>query len=502
MNNPGKGQTKQTRQLFGSAAIAHLQSGQELRVAAPRIGLGMWAVLTASLLTAAGTTAWAIFSEIPVTVESYGILLDATGIARVQATSYGQVAELRASKNQPVNQGDILAVVRLGEIETQLEAAQTRWEIATAADQRMLRDEQRQLEDESVLVSRKIERTAKTIASIESLFSDSAVVQADSLTAQASRLDDIRIRSAELLSDLRTQQASLNHLAEQNLATSTDLNRMRSSIVDTFSRIAELETRQASVDLEKLQLRRSEVETLSRLAELRTTVDELTASLQRTTLTVQRAQKARKDELETFRTEVAAIEQRIESQRYVRASASGMLLELPIETGNTIQPGQVVATIARRGASNTTSSERQPSGRLMVTAFFPLDAGKRISLADASLVTPTTVQRARSGSIRARITEVSQFPISVSEATRLVGNQEVLRPLASMGGVLGIQAELLRDDSGNPVWTSAGEKETVDAGTSVAIQVVVERRRPISYLLPALHKAVYGPPRPLPGASK
>jgi HlyD family secretion protein len=103
-------------------------------------------------------------------------------------------------------------------------------------------------------------------------------------------------------------------------------------------------------------------------------------------------------------------------------------------------------------------------------------------------VTPSTVQRARFGSIIGRVSKCSEFPITHESVANIVGNKAVARQLAQEGGMIEIEAELERDVNSPSgfKWTSRGPNVQFSAGTTTQIYVTAEERAPITWLIPIL----------------
>ena len=77
---------------------------------------------------------------------------------------------------------------------------------------------------------------------------------------------------------------------------------------------------------------------------------------------------------------------------------------------------------------------------------------------------------------------------------RTLGNEILLEQFAGGGGPFLVAVALRRDPStpSGFTWSSgSGPPTTVESGTLVSVQVVVERQRPITLVIPAI-KAVLG----------
>jgi HlyD family secretion protein len=122
--------------------------------------------------------------------------------------------------------------------------------------------------------------------------------------------------------------------------------------------------------------------------------------------------------------------------------------------------------------------------------YFTVRDGKRIDPAHTRTirVTPDTVERARFGGIEGEIESVSAFPVGLEHVERVIGNREVARGLVDAGFRIEVMASLEGADTPSGLaWSSSrGPELEITAGTTTSARVAVERRRPITFVLPYL----------------
>jgi HlyD family secretion protein len=134
-----------------------------------------------------------------------------------------------------------------------------------------------------------------------------------------------------------------------------------------------------------------------------------------------------------------------------------------------------------------------PDEPLMSLAYFKNSDGKRIQTGDRILVTPSNVERERVGSIVGTVLAGSRFPVTRQGAVNDVGSEEIVNALMSGGGAIEVLARL-EPHPQNPArfkWTSPGPDMDFTAGTTTTVRVIVEQRRPISYVLPLLKTWIF-----------
>jgi len=124
--------------------------------------------------------------------------------------------------------------------------------------------------------------------------------------------------------------------------------------------------------------------------------------------------------------------------------------------------------------------------------YLALKNGKKIKPGMKILITPDTVKRTRFGGIVGEIKEVSSFPVTSEGATSVVGNSEVVRKLmGEEGGRIEAVAKLTLDSktfSGYKWSSSKGPQLKISPGTTTTVKVTVEKRKPITFVLPILRE--------------
>jgi HlyD family secretion protein len=134
-----------------------------------------------------------------------------------------------------------------------------------------------------------------------------------------------------------------------------------------------------------------------------------------------------------------------------------------------------------------------PERPLTGVVYFTVRDGKRLGPGAKIQVTPDTFERRRDGAIRGTVRSVSDYPVTIAEARNVVGNEAVAEALIASGHLIQVVADLERDPDtpSGYVWTtSRGPSVPVSAGTTATARVAVERRTPVSFVLPGLKSAV------------
>ncbi|CAN5779501.1 hypothetical protein BH11PSE3_BH11PSE3_10130 [soil metagenome] len=175
---------------------------------------------------------------------------------------------------------------------------------------------------------------------------------------------------------------------------------------------------------------------------------------------------------------------RLKAERAVGASIvapiSGTIRELRVGRGEVAAAGSVVATMGE-----------DRDGHFQVVTLLKGDARKRVTVGMEAQVVPDSVKRAEYGSMKGRVLRVSAQDISDEDLDRILHNRQLTKSL--FGGQQALLAHIeltaTKDNpSGFEWWNGKGPPFEIAAGTVTTVDVVVERVRPITLVLPALRK--------------
>ena len=171
------------------------------------------------------------------------------------------------------------------------------------------------------------------------------------------------------------------------------------------------------------------------------------------------------------------------------ATTAGQVAELNIRNGSFVNAGdRVLSTV-------------ESSSRLEAILFLPADQGKRVMHGMEVRLTPTTVQQEQYGMLLGRVRSVSDYPITETEMTEIVGNPDLTKVLLGEGGAFEaapIMARVdLQTDSRTPSgyrWTSKmGPNYRLTSGLLCQSQTVTGTERPVELVVPWIRRLLGEP---------
>jgi HlyD family secretion protein len=478
--------TAQQREIFRPQSLERLATPDRLDQLLRVIGPQAWIAWLASAAVLAAGVAWAVIGRVPETVEGVGYLLHPRQIVAFQAPASGQIASFDLEIGAEVRPGDVLARLRLPELEKQLELERIRLDQTRALAESLQSMEAELAARERELIDSQKANLARRIASITEDGTALDQRTQEFLAGQRSNLATANEVSGDLLTELDSLSQKMGSLEKDQQASLLEGIDARARRAELELRVSELAVQGEELDLQEIVAEEASNRRKDSLEDLKLRLEQLEAEA----LSIQRRLEARRIEdtsrIQEIERNVEFYQTRLESEGELRSNWDGWIVEV------TAAPGDRVDLGARLGKIKL----REPPTPLQALCYFSVADGKRIQAADAdrpgaaALVTPSTVERARHGGIRGRVESVSEFPVTTAAAAHQIGDVEVARALLGDQTRIEVVVELEREPgaSGALTWTSGSRPSHVDisAGTTADVRVTIGERAPITYVLPFL----------------
>ncbi len=179
--------------------------------------------------------------------------------------------------------------------------------------------------------------------------------------------------------------------------------------------------------------------------------------------------------IRTAERDLQALRLQLEQSSIVLSPYAGYIREIRSDVGQLVVSGQSLVSV------------EMVDSPLQAVVFVPTE-GKRIQPGMEAHVSPVTVKREEYGYLLGTVSFVSPQPATREGMMRTLGNEILVEQLAGMGAPFLVEVDLLTDPdtpSGFQWSSGSGPPGTVDSGTMVGIEVVVEEQRPISLVIPA-----------------
>jgi HlyD family secretion protein len=178
--------------------------------------------------------------------------------------------------------------------------------------------------------------------------------------------------------------------------------------------------------------------------------------------------------------EVLQLEAKLANDTIVRSAAGGRVVALLAGPGDQVKPGDRLVTL---------ESENAP---IRFIAFVPLTEGKKLQSGMDAHISPSNVKSEEFGFILGKVDSVSEFAATPEELQRTLNNDQLAKQFAE-NSPFQVYVKPVPDDktpSGFKWTSSQGPPIQIGSGTFCTMQVIVERRKPISYVIPTIKSAL------------
>ncbi len=196
-------------------------------------------------------------------------------------------------------------------------------------------------------------------------------------------------------------------------------------------------------------------------------------------LTSRNSQRER--EITMLKTRIRSLGQEIARTATIRAPLNGCVIDRSVNQGEVVQSGSTMFFL-----------DTQPnSTKLDSLAFFRAGDGKRLSPGQRVRITPDSAKQQRHGGIEGTVLAIRNLPVTEQALVKRLGQKSLLDSVRAntQGALIEVVTTLERDPStvsGFNWGGGPGPDLKLTAGTPTAVRVLVEERRPISYVIPIL----------------
>jgi membrane fusion protein len=296
-----------TSPLFRSE-VMQARAGQWLGGVRLNTSLPWWGLTAGTALLASALLAYAFIGEVTRKAQVSGILVPAGGQMDLHAAAAGSVADLRVAEGQTVRQGDVVMVLAL---DRATGAGDVGAQVALQIDSRRAA-----MEAERTLRSAQVRLQQQSLA---------ARVQA--MDAELRRADDEISLANRRLALAQQQAARVDQLLTAGFLSANQAQVQQQELIEAETRVQQLTRTRIALARDRATLAAEGAQLAAQLQTELAQVDSALASL---------AQEAAENEAR--RTQV------------ITAPGNGTVTLLALSTGQPVQPGQLLASVAPAGA--------------------------------------------------------------------------------------------------------------------------------------------------------
>ncbi|WP_366923922.1 NHLP bacteriocin system secretion protein [Metallumcola ferriviriculae] len=207
-------------------------------------------------------------------------------------------------------------------------------------------------------------------------------------------------------------------------------------------------------------------------------------SLQSTLNEMGNNQRADSPEYKVIEDQVLQLREELDYKSQIVSQIDGRILELNIEKGSIIQPGDPLVTLEQYGGTV----------KMEAVIYVPAEQGGIILPGMEAQISPTIVNKEEYGFMLGRVISVSEYPATTQSMMQTLGNENLVALLSGQGAPLMVRIDLIPDDSTESGyrWSShGGPPMYIHSGTIVESAVITNREKPISKVIPLFGSAVH-----------
>jgi HlyD family secretion protein len=415
--------------LFRKAAIDKVSSPEQLDLLMSVTSpVGWLALLTVGLmLTAVGV--WSVVGSIPELVDGTGTLFRGERLYDIKATMAGSIITLD---------------VRPGSI---VEAGQT---IAK------LKREQVSIEANEAAGERKQAALGEIQAKREQIKSISDKLNANQATIEKNKA--MVLRYSQQLDTLQRQAQLQEQLVNQGIKAPKEL----------------------------LNIQRDMDGVRGNIDSLRAEVTQLEASA----ISLRADRQLAEAGVVTAGAGVRSAEAGLRATTEVKSTESGRVVEVIKSAGDKVAEGDSLIRIERQDSE----ANQLCGGDVHALVYVPAALAGKIKKGQFGRVSPSDVKKEEYGFIFGTVEWVASYPASTADMTEKLKNDQLVKQFMSAGPVFETRVCLTKDPNNkvNPFkWSSSqGPPKGTDAGTTATVSMVVDEKKPYTYVIPAVRRAV------------
>jgi HlyD family secretion protein len=156
-------------------------------------------------------------------------------------------------------------------------------------------------------------------------------------------------------------------------------------------------------------------------------------------------------------------------------------VEVTVSSGSLVQAGARLLTL------------EQPEAQLQTNLYIEPKEGKKIRPGMTVRISPSTIKVEEYGFLVGKVKTVSDVPVTRDALNRVLHNDALVETFMGKSAPIEVVAELTPDKttpSGYKWSSSKGPPSQIQSGTVASGSVIVENKKPISYVIPIVKKAM------------
>ncbi len=466
--------------LFRQESLERLSSPERLDQLMYVADAKSWIPLSALGALALVALGWSIFGKIPVTVAGQGIVVFPRRVVALQSVGVGQISSINIKVGDDLQKGQVVATLSQPDLLKQLQIEKQQLRELQEQDQSstQLQNRQSDLQVESIQQQRR--SLQKNISEVNILIPTLREKGVTAILLQRQALEERLVQLNNLSPALEDRLKTRQDLLDRGIITGDQVLQARQEYLQNLSSIADLKAQLKQLDSQEADAQRQYLQNLNSIDDFESKLKDLDSQEARLRQQIQDGAFSRSNQIQQVKSRIARLEQQIIDNTNVKSEYDGRVLEMTATSGQVVNSGTRLASIDLPDQSK----------KLIAVAYFPDQIGRQVLTGMNVQITPSQVKREQFGGIVGKVTVVSPYIPTIQGVNALIGSEEATRLLLPNGSAkVEVFIELEEDSntrSGYKWSSSKGPDISLESGTLSTVQVLVEERAPITYILPFL----------------
>jgi HlyD family secretion protein len=181
----------------------------------------------------------------------------------------------------------------------------------------------------------------------------------------------------------------------------------------------------------------------------------------------------------------------MKSTTEVKSPETGRVVEVIKSAGDKVAEGEPLIRIERSSVDANPVCE----GNIHALIYVPAGLAGKVRRGQFVRVSPSDVKKEEYGFIFGTVESVASYAASTADMTEKLKNDQLVRQFMEGGPVFETRICLAKGDAANKVnafkWSSSqGPPKSTEAGTTCTASMVVDEKKPYTYVIPAVRRAV------------
>lgn len=207
-------------------------------------------------------------------------------------------------------------------------------------------------------------------------------------------------------------------------------------------------------------------------------------------LNVEQQMDAIRGQVDSLEAEVGQLQAQAQATTEVKSAESGRVVEVMKTTGDKVREDEPLVRLEPQGRA---VQAQFCGGAVHAIVYIPAAQAGKVKKGQFARVSPSDVKKEEYGFIFGKVEWVASYPASTADMTEKLKNDQLVHQFMAGGPVFEARV-CLEPDPANKVnpfkWSSSqGPPKGTEAGTTCSASMVVDERKPYTYVVPAVRRS-------------